>query len=396
MSPTDRKYLDSIDVPWIDFEIHPIRFLDDLYFNVESSCHINLSSACIPTEYVEIGAEVLRSKYAGAHAREGSERKLLIIGQTPVDKSIFFDGEFKSLISYLDVLDEIVDGFERVEYKPHPYAFDPKVGEIICSRYSAKICEEKNIYKLFCEGQVSAVAAISSSVLHEAPYFEVKAFALEPRAKKFGPPVSYPKLIRDAHQWIGPLTAKPSRKRVYDSLPPIPKNYLRGIFDSWSYESDEEFISSRILEIESRQIRMEGWARQTVKQAELRTQQIQLQLQSVYASSSWRITRPLREIRRVLHGDMAPVIAVKNGIKRRLRPAILAAMKWTQAHPALKKIALRRLHSFPNLKARLQTIRHGSSCLPLGPFSSKDLSPRAKEIHDSIQDSLPTEATRKK
>ena len=37
ISKIDLDYLDSIGIPWLSFSIHPLRFLDDLYFEVQSS-----------------------------------------------------------------------------------------------------------------------------------------------------------------------------------------------------------------------------------------------------------------------------------------------------------------------------------------------------------------------
>ena len=251
LSGVDRLQLDAAGIPWVNFEIHPVRFLEDLYLSVEASFPVDLSRVEIPDDYIFLRAEVLRAKYR-PEAQAESENRLLIVGQAPNDKSIYFDGEFKQLPDYFAGLDPIVAGFDGTDYRPHPYLTDADVDASIRTRYGAGACDEPNIYKVFTSGRYRAVCGISSSVLCEAPFFGLQSRALEPRARRFGHPVSYAKLIRDCHLWLNGLLGVSVTPRAYDALPPVPENHLRQVYCSWAYVSQEEELKQALSSIEMR------------------------------------------------------------------------------------------------------------------------------------------------
>ena len=55
-----------------------------------------------------------------------------------------------------------------------------------------------------------------------------------------------------------------------------------------------------------------------IRHSEEAARQAQAQVQAVHASTSWRITRPLRGVMRLLRGDFSPLIVVGAAIRRRL------------------------------------------------------------------------------
>lgn len=251
LSGVDKLQLDSAGIPWVNFEIHPVRFLEDLYFSVEASFAVDFSRLEIPDDYVLLRAEVLRTKYR-SEAQPVRGNRLLIVGQTPIDKSIYFDGEFKQLPDYFARLDPIVAGFDGTDYRPHPFLTNAEMDSSVRYRYDAGACDEPDIYKVFARGRYRAVCGISSSVLCEAPFFGLQATALEPRVRRFGRPVSFVKLIRDCHLWLNDFLEVAVEPRRYDALPPVPENYLRQVYSSWAYVSQEEEMHKKLSSIEMR------------------------------------------------------------------------------------------------------------------------------------------------
>ncbi len=246
----DRQYLSAARIPWISLEIHPLRFLEDLYFDAEASFSIDYSLLAEPQDYIWLRARHLRTKYESAQAQP--ENRLLIIGQSPGDKASFFDGTFRNLSHYFDQLDEIAAHFESVDYRAHPYITDLETDAAVRSRYLAGACEEQNIYKVLASGRYRAVAGISSSVLREAPFFGLQPYVLEPRARNFGPPVSYKQLLRSREVWLSGLLETKLDRRPTDLHPPIPENHLRRVFFSWSYVSDEEEFLHSLASLDRR------------------------------------------------------------------------------------------------------------------------------------------------
>src|SRR5690606_7186817 len=149
-----------------------------------------------------------------------------IFGQTPFDRSVYFDGDFRSLGDYFGTLDRLVAGYERVLYKPHPHLTDPDVDALITSRYGAQPCEYSDVYELFVRGNISKACAISSSILEEAPYFAVEAVFLEPRAKRYGPPISYRALIDDPALWENMLDRPRTIEHSLNISSAIPAGYV--------------------------------------------------------------------------------------------------------------------------------------------------------------------------
>jgi FkbM family methyltransferase len=71
------------------------------------------------------------------------------------------------------------------------------------------------------------------------------------------------------------------------------------------------------------------------------------ELEAIYASRSWRWTKPLRRLRS---------IHVKSGVKRILRTLAVMLMQFTLKSPMLKRVALRLISVDPNLVIRLKQI----------------------------------------
>jgi hypothetical protein len=241
----DRQYLNAAQVPWISLEIHPLRFLEDLYFDAEASFSIDYSLLAEPEDYIWLRARCLRTKYKTTCPQV--DNRLLIIGQSPGDKTVYFDGAFRNLTHYFQQLDEIAARFDSTDYRPHPYLTDLDADAAVKSRYSAGTCDENNIYKVLASGRYRAVTGISSSVLREAPYFELQSCILEPRARQFGGPISYRKLVQSREVWLSGLLETELPRRPIDLAPTIPENHLRRVFGSWSYVSDQDEVHQALV-----------------------------------------------------------------------------------------------------------------------------------------------------
>jgi len=245
----DLAYLDRHAIPWVNFAIHPLRFLDDLYFEVTTSLGYDFEPVSATPGMIEVAVQALRARYG--HWR-GSPKTgtLVVIGQAPFDRSVYFDGTFRKLDDYIADLDALASRFDAVIYRAHPYLSDDSVDQLILTRYGAVRHDDPDVYALLCRGDVAGACAISSSVLTEAPHFGIESIYLEPRAKRFGPAVSYRDLVGDAHFWaltLGRHAAPGSLRRVASV---VPGNVLRRTFAAWGYVTDEA-LRERVLEAKS-------------------------------------------------------------------------------------------------------------------------------------------------
>lgn len=137
---------------------------------------------------------------------------------------------------------------------------------------------------------------------------------------------------------------------------------------------------------------------QRVGAAEERAAQHQRKVEELLASTSWRITAPLRLVSG--YGwrlrDAARDGRIVPGLKRRAIPPLLALMRALLRRPRAKRGALAVLRRFPGLHARLYgVLRRASSPAPApsaAPFpdsaSADDLTPRARQVYQELKQAI--------
>ena len=91
-------------------------------------------------------------------------------------------------------------------------------------------------------------------------------------------------------------------------------------------------------------------------------------LLATHASTSWKITRPLRAIKRLLAGDFAAfggsTAAVKIKVKKTFRPVVSSGISYILDRPALRKALSPCLKCFPGLRQRMLRVAVHTGVLP--------------------------------
>ena len=280
INPIDRLHLNEKKIPWINIEIHPIRFLEDLYFSVTSSFPFDFNQLSCSEKHIHLTANYLKLKNL-ERKFDIESNTLLIIGQTPADKSVYFDGEFKSLLSYIDKLEVLSEKHDAVYYRPHPVESDVHTDKEIVKKFNASILSDMNYYDLLAADQLKTVCGISSSSMHEAKYFHKEVVFLEERIKSFTRPVSLRSLLECNELWFDGLLSIDSKGLSGESFT-LPDNTCRDIFGYWSYRTPFDTINDKIKEIV-----------QIVNESEAKAEEAYNALNSI----SWKITEPLRELK---------------------------------------------------------------------------------------------------
>lgn len=403
----DFEFLDSRGIPWMNFTIHPLRFLDDLYFEVQTSFQYDLSRHAAPAGLIDMCVEVLRNRYGATEVRNDADA-LVIFGQTPIDRSVYFDGDYRSLGDYLGPLDRIAARYKRILYRPHPYLSNPDVDAMIKSRYGAELSSQRDVYQLLVSGEIAAVCAISSSILTEAPYFGIKSEFLEPRARRYGLPIGYRALLDDASLWEGFLGRAGDVKTSLRISDAVPDGYLRSIFSSWGFmsESDREHeryerllaqseashrVSSEQLHASVAQLtaqvqntmalieRMDASIAQLNSEWHANHQTIQ----AMRASMSWRITAPFRWVTGTLRGE------TKSSFGAHASVFLQRAGRYINRRPKLNRAVRSLLNRFPGLKARILGVAAGVTSArqqtEAVPTQLAHLTPRARQIYTALQ-----------
>jgi FkbM family methyltransferase len=172
-------------------------------------------------------------------------------------------------------------------------------------------------------------------------------------------------------------------------------------------ESQAQQAETKAQQAETKAQQAETKAQQAetkAQQAETKAQQAEAasnerlaQLQAVYASSSWKITRPLRGIKRLLSGDFAvfgqSTAAVKLKAKQTFRPAVVAGIDYVNTRPALRNRLKRLVGYFPWLRQRLVRVAlnsRGNFEMILArqraiPLELQNMTPRARQIYQDLK-----------
>jgi hypothetical protein len=169
-----KRILSYLGIPFLDFSIHPVRFLSDVFFAVQTNDpdvfesmlphHADAASFYGPAGLVAASA----LKFMPRLRPRGDT---LVVGQTRIDRSLVHGGRVLDLSDFAPELRRILGLDGRIVFKPHPYA-DTDFGLLAAGiPLRAMNLTRANIYALMaCEG-IRRVVGVSSSVLMEARYF---------------------------------------------------------------------------------------------------------------------------------------------------------------------------------------------------------------------------------
>jgi len=185
------------------------------------------------------------------------------------------------------------------------------------------------------------------------------------------------------------------------------------VFDGFvlSGKSSSPFCSlvdSKAQQAESRAEQAEAAARYWQIQAD----ELHGRILALHASTSWRITKPLRAFKRLLtrnsFASSGTTVAVKVKVKQTLKPVLSASIAYVFKRPVLRKTLSACLKCFPGLHQRLLNVGVTSGAIKAGgayigkspsvhvnnpmrlavPVDAQHLTPRARQIYNALEVSL--------
>lgn len=194
LPPAIKRVLNKHNIRYVNFVIHPVRFLNDLVFGVTTNCVVisELLSICeIKNHEVELQLAQYRAFFSqinGADAAIPSDSPVLI-GQTRFDSSLIKDGR---IIKFSDREDAVIDAvsvFDTVVFLEHPFSesFEPIIRTLSFDCGKNILSLKGNSYRvLFYNHDIPKVISLSSSLAVEASLIGHKVdFLLEDPRKKF-------------------------------------------------------------------------------------------------------------------------------------------------------------------------------------------------------------------
>lgn len=178
LSYQTRSLFSKLNVPFVDMWLHPVRFLDDVLFGMNSninSINESIFKYNIEEDLMYLYADKIKIQtYKGWRRIEAAVKpnSALFVGQMLNDKSICSEGKMLSLLDFKEKFDELGRDYNKVYYSRHPYIKNGDE-EIMSYINSCDFAEVTDIptYRLLSSNRIKKVASLSSSILSEAKYF---------------------------------------------------------------------------------------------------------------------------------------------------------------------------------------------------------------------------------
>ncbi|MDR1461498.1 MAG: hypothetical protein LBI78_07630 [Campylobacteraceae bacterium] len=184
IAPSIIKIFTKLHIPFIDFAIHPVRFLEDYVFAIRTN--VKEWEKRIAKHHLD---DFLCREKARMYMAKSSrlqvfnnvpQGSVFFVGQTNQDSSLIANKIMTSLDEVKMHLESISKAYPCVHYKAHPHNKDTK--EILSFLASLKKVEvvNYNIYDVLGSGAYCKIFSISSGTLLEANYFDLETHRLSP------------------------------------------------------------------------------------------------------------------------------------------------------------------------------------------------------------------------
>lgn len=161
-------------IPFVDLIIHPVRFLDDIFFGIRTSCpqaNEAVAGHAISEEFIHTVAGIQAAAARRQVHFAPPPGSALLLLQTRFDRTQIRDGGFIGAIDYLNDIGQLAAGCSTFYVKDHP--LDPGTNHALavrCAFRNVKMTTE-NVYRLMASEHIAQVLTLSSSTGIEARYF---------------------------------------------------------------------------------------------------------------------------------------------------------------------------------------------------------------------------------
>ncbi|HEX6001743.1 MAG TPA: hypothetical protein VFZ16_20460 [Hyphomicrobiaceae bacterium] len=236
LSPLLRAVLGRIGVPWVDVEVSPLRFLDDLALNLTFSWPVRIDHPGLLARR-QVGDAVRRIRFQHRHhtAAADCNGACVFLAQTRHDRTLIKDGAFFPDSLAMEGVAMALGG-RRLVLKPHPLAPDNPLLDALRHHFTADTTDA-NIYTLLATVREAQFLTISSSAAIEAQHFGhgVERFNAE---APVGPAAFVSVWAhRSAAFWraaLAPLL--PVRPDATSEEPMVPDRLRRSLHAWWGFE----------------------------------------------------------------------------------------------------------------------------------------------------------------
>jgi hypothetical protein len=184
IAPSMIKIFNKLHIPYIDFAIHPIRFLEDYVFAIRTNVkewEERITKHHLDDFLCREKARMYMAKSARlqvfGNVPQGS---VFFVGQMNQDSSLIANRAMIGLDEVKIYLESISKVYPHVHYKAHPHNKNAKeILDFIASLKNVEVVNY-NIYDVLGSGAYCKMFSISSGTLIEAAYFDLETQRLSP------------------------------------------------------------------------------------------------------------------------------------------------------------------------------------------------------------------------
>jgi hypothetical protein len=187
LPPVICHILDCLKIDYVNFVIHPIRFLNDLSLTITHTTNIGIKALIekfkisqreIETQTSWLNSKLCRSPFPSELLETNTA---IFIDQKPFDTALIKNGEYIFPEHEFLMLLKKYGSEKKFIYKAHPYIEEERRNKIVqmLDIIPNATYTEKNIYELMHHAAAGTeIFGFSSSVLHEAPFFGLRSIFL--------------------------------------------------------------------------------------------------------------------------------------------------------------------------------------------------------------------------
>jgi hypothetical protein len=183
LTPALLQLLDRHQISFVDVEVDPIRFSDDLLMRVRTNnpalleffASLHVDETSFSTSVAEIRAFVARREAA---AMQAGPSMALFAGQCCIDLSTVEAGHIVTPAERLEEIRAVAKNVDTLLVKPHPSENDRRNLAVLLDAIPNARITQSNIYRILSDVNLKQVVALSSSVLDEAAMFGVETSRL--------------------------------------------------------------------------------------------------------------------------------------------------------------------------------------------------------------------------
>lgn len=190
LHPFLQQAFDLLGIPYIKTLVHPIRYMDDVFLAFTSSEKIifdRFEKNKIDVHNYYQAASFIQAETAVLEFINQINIKpnsAVFFGQTDMDSALLENNHLHSFFEYKERFLDIVNQYDHVYYKVHPYKKNAKVLAFMRKIKKVTILypHEINMYDLLSSDNIKKCFSISSGALYEAKFFnkEIEYFYKQP------------------------------------------------------------------------------------------------------------------------------------------------------------------------------------------------------------------------